>query len=387
MKISSRIKNMIAAPVDRINQERLRMEAEGLPMVNLGQAVPDFLPPDVVREKLPELVKERGINIYTSDPGRPDLREAVAGMLRDGFNVAGARFEEIIITAGANHAFLVVCTTLLEENDKVAVLSPYFLNHKMTVEGCGAEIIEVMPDEDFNYSMEDVEGVISGEGVRMLVVVNPSNPTGKVFSREELQRLLELCDKYDIWLVCDEVYCDFVYAPAEMVSVGSLVGAGERVIVFGSFSKSFGMTGWRVGWLCAPGWLMPELLKVQDYSVICAPHFSQLVACLALELAPDWPARHLGDLGVRRKEIAGLLRDSGLFRVYEGEGAFFLWLRPNVGIDSEVEVYELMERAGVCLMPGNLFGEVWRGWLRVSYGTQPVDRLREAARRLIKYFS
>lgn len=389
MKISSRIHQMIAAPVDRVNEERRRLESQGIPMLNLGQAVPDFPPPAAVGQKLLELAGDLDIHRYTADPGLPELRAALAQMLRDRYQVRDARPDEIIVTAGANHAFLLVAATLLEESEQFCLLSPYFLNHMMAVQGCGGRIIEILPDENFNYSMPRVEQAIAAEPVRALVIVNPCNPSGKVFNKEELTALLTLCKKYGKWLICDEVYNEFVYAPAKMFSIGSLrlPGASAASITIGSFSKAFGMTGYRVGWLRAPEPLVSQLLKVQDYSIICPPHISQVLALTALTRAPGWPASHMDDLAGRKNELTAILKESGLFTIYEGDGTFFLWLRPNVEVDSQKEIFRLMEKAGVCTLPGYLFGENWRGWFRISYGTQPKAKLREAAARIIQYFS
>lgn len=387
MKISSRISEMIAAPVDRINDERLRLESEGFSILNLGQAVPDFPPPGVVRQKISDIADDLDIHRYTADPGIPELRIALARLLRDRCGIRDAQADEIIVTAGANHAFLLVCTTLLEENEQFCVLSPYFLNHKMTVEGCGGRIVEVFPDGAFNYSMARVEKSIANERVRALVIVNPSNPTGKVFTKGELEALLKLCKKHGVWLISDEVYSEFVYDPVKMISLGSLPGASQGTIIIGSFSKSFGMTGWRVGWLRAPEPVVSQLLKVQDYSIICASHLSQVLALEALTYAPDWPASHLDDFAMRRDELTTILQESGLFTIYQGDGAFFLWLRPGFDVDSGSEIFELMSAAGVCIMPGYLFGERWRSWFRISYGSQPISRLGEAAARIIRYFT
>ena len=386
MNISSRIERMIEAPVDRINRERLRLELEGFSIMNLGQAVPDLPPPDAISKKICDFIDDRNIHRYTADPGLSELRKAVAKVLRERFGVPGVQDDEIIITVGANHAFLLVSSLLIEEKNRFCLLSPFFLNHKMAVEGCGGTIVEITPDDEFNYSMDIIERTVIKERPRAVVMVNPSNPTGKVFVREELEALLKICKRYNVWLISDEVYCDFVYTPATMISLGSLPGASEGTMTIGSFSKAFGMTGWRIGWLRAPKSVISHLLKIQDYSVICPPHISQALALIALKYAPDWSKSHLDDFAKRKKEMIALLKNSGLFKIFEGDGAFFIWLRPHFDIDAENEITGLMKRAGVCMMPGNIFGESWGSWFRISYGSQPQAQLREAAVRIIRYF-
>jgi aminotransferase len=327
------------------------------------------------------------IHLYTPDLGLPELREAIAGSIRARFGAASVQAENIVVTAGANHAFLLVCSVLLEEGDRVGLLSPYFLNHKMAVEGCGGITVEINPDEDGCYSAESVERALVENDLRALVVVNPSNPTGKVFSRQELQVLLDLCREHRVWLVADEVYSSFVYPPLKMVSLASLPDAADATWTIGSFSKEFGMTGWRLGWLQAPRALVPQVLKVQDYSIICASRLAQVVAVAALEHAPSWSMSQLERLSARRAELLSILAGSNLFEIFDSQGAFFVWMRPLRETDSARAVLDLMARARVCIIPGLFFGEEWRSWFRISYGYLELDQLRIAGQLLVEYFA
>jgi aspartate/methionine/tyrosine aminotransferase len=386
MKISSRILQMVDAPIDALNRERLRLEREVGPIFNLGQAIPYFSPPPIVREATLRALDDPNIHLYTPDPGLPELRQAIAGSVRRKFG-ATVQPEDIVVTAGANHAFLLVCSVLLGEGDRVGLLSPYFLNHKMAVEGCGGVAIEINPDEGGRYSAESVERALVENDLRALVVVNPSNPTGKVFSLQELRLLLDLCRKHRVWLVADEVYNSFVYPPLKMVSLASLPDAADATWTIGSFSKEFGMTGWRLGWLQAPRALVHQVLKVQDYSIICASRLAQVVAVAALEHAPDWSMSHLERLAARRTELLSILAGSNLFEIFDSQGAFFVWMRPLHETDSAREVLDIMARARVCIVPGLFFGEAWRGWFRISYGSLALEQLCVAVQALVGYFT
>jgi len=387
MKISSRILRVVDAPIDALNRERIRLERLGGPIFNLGQAIPDFPPPPIVREATIRALDDPNIHLYTPDPGLPELREAIAGSIRARFGAASVQAENIVVTAGANHAFLLVCSVLLGEGDRVGLLSPYFLNHKMAVEGCGGITVEINPDEDGRYSAESVERALVENDLRALVVVNPSNPTGKVFSRQELQVLLDLCREHRVWLVADEVYSSFVYPPLKMVSLASLPDAADATWTIGSFSKEFGMTGWRLGWLQAPRALVPQVLKVQDYSIICASRLAQVVAVAALEHAPNWSMSQLESLSARRAELLSILAGSNLFEIFDSQGAFFVWMRPLRETDSARAVLDIMARARVCIIPGLFFGEAWRSWFRISYGYLALDQLRIAGQMLVEYFA
>lgn len=377
---------MIDPPIDHINRARLRLDSEDDPILDLGQAIPDFRPPPVATAAAVEALTDPRTHVYTLDAGLPELREAVANSLRQRF-AAAVGAEEIVITAGANHAFLLACSVLLEPGDRVGLLSPLFPNHKMAVEGCGGTVVEVCPDNGSSYSMGTVERAIREQRLRALVVVNPSNPTGKVFAREELQALIDLCRRHDVWLVGDEVYGSFVYAPATMTSLVGLDDAIDCSVTIGSFSKELGMTGWRLGWVRASKALVSQILKVQDYSIICAPRLAQVLALAALQEAPDWARGHHGVFERRRSALVSALGASGLFDLFASDGAFFVWLRPRLGVDSGREVIEIMRSGRVCVMPGTFFGESWKEWFRVSYGSQNQGNVTIAAQRLIRHFA
>ena len=154
----------------------------------------------------------------------------------------------------------------------------------------------------------------------------------------------------------------------------------------GSFSKEYGITGWRVGYLHAPAELEEHLLKAQDYSLICAPRAGQRLALHCLETAPRWTENYIGQYDARRRMALDILESSGRFGIYRGGGGYFVWFRPLVAIDSESAVIDIMQHAGVCLVPGFIFGKKWRGWLRLSFGNQPEEILREACEKLVWYF-
>ena len=147
------------------------------------------------------------------------------------------------------------------------------------------------------------------------------------------------------------------------------------------------MTGWRLGWLQAPRALVHQVLKVQDYSIICASRLAQVVAVAALEHAPDWSMSNLERLAARRTELLSILAGSNLFEIFDSQGAFFVWMRPLQEMDSAREVLDIMARARVCIVPGLFFGEAWRGWFRISYGSLAVEQLCVAVQALVDYFA
>ncbi len=386
MKISERISAVIPAPIDRVNRARLNFEAAGRRILNLGQAVPDYGPPPEAVEHLKIDINDPALHLYTPDPGLPELREALAESLREKF-AARATAGRIVISGGANHAFLLAASVLFDSGDAVGLLSPYYLNHQMALTALGLVPLEISPQADFRYDLRELERTAHEHRLKALVLVNPSNPSGKVYDEDELRGIYEMCRRLDLMLIADEVYASFVFEPARMISLLSIDDAADHSIVIGSFSKEYGITGWRVGYLHAPAELEEHLLKAQDYSLICAPRAGQQLALHCLETAPRWTEKHIGQYDARRRMALNILESGGCFEVYRGGGGYFVWFRPLIDIDSESAVFDIMERAGVCLVPGFIFGEQWRGWLRMSFGNQPEEILRTACEKLAEYFS
>lgn len=386
MDPAARVLSMVDAPVDSLNQERRRLESEGRNIINLGQAIPDFGPPPEAILGFRESLNNDTLHRYTADAGITELRAAVAASLGPRANGEPVSADEIIITAGANHAFMVACAAILNDRDAVGLLSPYFLNHIMTVQGIGGRPIELLPDESFSYDPSAIERSIEDYSLKALTIVNPSNPTGKSFSREEVAEICDACLKTGTWIISDEVYRRFDYSPTGHTSVLSIPDAEEDAIVIGSFSKEFGMTGWRLGWIRVPSRLVNQFLKVQDYSIICAPHSSQVLALTAMRTQPNWAASHLAKYNSRRETLLNFFQGRNGFQVYGGLGAFFVWFRPYLEVDSQTEVLEIMKQTDVCLMPGSIFGKAWTSWFRISYGTAGIGPLMESVNRIVSYF-
>ena len=225
---AARMATMADPLFDQINRRCREVRQQGRDLIDLGQAVPDFSPPNALQQAVTDALPEPRTHHYTADLGIPELRNAVAEHLQATFGVNGIGAENIVITAGANHGFQTACICLIDTGDRVGLLSPYFVNHHMAIQGCGGVPVEIMPDEEFCYSKDTIRDAVRRHDLRAIVLVNPSNPTGKAYSKEELLDILEVCRECDLLLLSDEVYREFVYGDAEMVSIGSLPGACEH---------------------------------------------------------------------------------------------------------------------------------------------------------------
>ena len=388
-KLSNRIAQVSDPPVERMNQvirERIQV---GLPIYNFGQAIADFCPPAEVMEQFSRWIrKDPHVHLYTSDAGMEELRTAIAADMTSEFRISAASKvepDEILISAGANHAATIVGLTFLEDGAKVGVFSPYFLNHTMLIEGLGGQVVPLLPDGKGVYDIEAIRRTIEREQLRFLLLVNPANPTGKCFAPSFLQRLVEICIHYEIVLVVDEVYERFLYKTDATVPIHTIPGALEATVTIRSFSKSFGMTGWRVGYIRAPKSLLSMMLKAQDFTQICAARPSQKLALELLTHHRNYPETFLPSLFQRRELALCLLKNSECFDVCVEDGAFFLWCRPRNYKHSNYPSMELLKQTGVCVIAGSAFGKEWSDWFRLSFGNASLKTLEAGIQRLIQF--
>ena len=387
--IPDRVRAVAMPPIDALNTTMSRMNAEGGDVISLGQSVPFFGPPpdmiEVVREALDNFGPR--LHTYGPDAGIPELRNALARKLREFNGVSFDPDTQLLVTPGSNQAFMVVMTTILEPGDEVAIASPYYFNHHMAIELSGGVVKEIpLSEEDgFQMRMEDVEAALT-ERTKAVVIVSPNNPTGTVYRSEEIAVITRELSERGIYMISDDAYEVFCYDGARHTSVAGIAGAGDSVITLGSLSKTFGMTGWRIGYIAADAELCRQALKVQDAMAICAPIISQIAATAALQHMPNYPLSKVAELDQRRGMLEGALDKIPTLNWKKTDGALFAMVRADVvGRDREL-AWELLEEAQVLTVPGSAFGRQWEGFLRISYGCSPRDRYEEALSRLVEYF-
>ena len=388
--IPDRVRAVAMPPIDALNTAMSQMNAEGGDVISLGQSVPFFGPPpqmlDAVREALDNFGPR--LHTYGPDAGIPELRYALARKLREFNGVSFDPDTQLLVTPGSNQAFMVVMTTILDPGDEVAIASPYYFNHHMAIELSGGTVKEIPLSEEngFQMRMEDVEAALT-ERTKAVVIVSPNNPTGTVYRPEEIAVITRELSERGIYVISDDAYEVFCYDGARHTSVAGVGGSGDNVITLGSLSKTFGMTGWRIGYIAGSAELCRQALKVQDAMAICAPIISQVAATAALEQMPEYPLSKIGELEHRRVMLEGALDIIPALHWEKTDGALFAMIRADVvGRDREL-AWELLEEAEVLTVPGSAFGRQWEGFLRISYGCSPRDRYEEALSRLIGYFN
>jgi aspartate/methionine/tyrosine aminotransferase len=380
-RVPSRIADMAWPPFDRLNARAAALRQQGRDIIGMGQAVPDFGPPASAIAAVREAMDRRDTHVYSADAGLVTLRQALVERLTaaSGTDVGVA---DVVVTSGGNQAFMLAVTTLLEPGDEVIMPAPWFVNHEMAVRAVGAIPVAAPLDggQGFPVRWRDIEPFVSGR-TRAVVVCTPSNPTGATIDGLEGAVLVAELARRGILLLSDEAYMRFVY-DAPHWSAASVPGWRSTVVVVGTFSKTFGITGWRVGYLLADRAICEQAIKVQDAMVICAPVPSQIGVEAAIRRDWDYPLSFHEVLRSRRAAFGRRLASSRRLRWTPTGGAFFGLVRVDGLADSLALAEDLLERAGVVTIPGSTFGPGGEGHLRLSYGSTSLEDLERALDRI-----
>lgn len=388
MRLSERINRISVSPTIAVMMEAERYKARGVDVVDFGPGEPDFPTPEHVKRAAVEAL-EKNLTKYTAAAGIMPLREAVCAWHQREF---GSRYSpaECIVTVGGKHAIFNAACALLAAGDEVIIPSPYWVSFPDIVKYTGAAPVFVATDEaeGFRLRAAAVERAVTAR-TRMVIVNSPNNPTGAVIAPEEFERLLALCRQRDIWLLTDETYSHLIYGGVKPFSVAALPEAKPHTIVAGSMSKTYSMTGWRIGFALAPEPLVGAMLKLQSQSTSNATSIAQYAALEALRGPMDSVTRMREEYARRRARILAGLRAIEGVRCTEPEGAFYVF--PNVAAlldgraaDTTALARQLLEREHVIVVPGEAFGAP--GYLRFSYATS-IERIEEGLGRLERFFA
>lgn len=381
MQIPPRILAIDLPPFDPLNTRAAELRSAGHEVISLGQALPFFPPPPSVLRAAHAALERADVHGYTTDPGRPSLRRVLAQRLKEEIGIECGP-DDLIITAGANHAFTTALTTLVSAGDEVVLPAPFFTNHQMAVLAAGAIAVEapVADRESYGVTWDDIAPALTAR-TRAVVLCNPSNPTGApVTAAAGIRIVSELADR-GILVISDETYLHFVYEGRHW-SAASVAGWRGNVVVVGTFSKSFAMMGWRVGYMLADAAVCAQATKVQDAMIICAPTISQIAAEAAIRDDWGYPLTFHADLLERRNRLAEALKDCGGVSWVPTPGGFFAFVRIDGCANSNELALQLLEEAHVVTIPGSSFGQSGEGCLRLSYGSVDANALNVALDRL-----
>lgn len=308
-----------------------------------------------------------GRTYYTGNAGLPELRRETAAYLTRRFSIPASE-DEIIITVGGSEAIDLCFRALIDQGDEVIIPQPSFVCYGplVTMAGGVPVYLRTFERDSFKLTPEALKRAITPK-TKLLVLPYPANPTGAIMTREELLPIAEICKKRNIAVLSDEIYAELTYCGKRHVSIASLEGMKERTIVVSGFSKAYAMTGWRIGYSCAPVEITKQMLKIHQYGIMCASTTSQYAAIEALREGDEDIAFMVNEYNRRRRLITDGLRALGI-PCFEPEGAFYVF--PNIGVfglSSEEFCSRLLNEANVAIIPGTAFGECGEGFARISY--------------------
>lgn len=354
--------------------------------ISLGVGEPDFVTPwDIRSAGIRSL--QKGYTSYTGNRGLPELRQLISRYLAERFQ-ADYPADRIIITVGASEGIDLALRTTCEEGDEVLVPDPAYVSYAPIISLCGgvAAPVHCKAENGFIMTPEAIEAAITPR-TKAIILAYPNNPTGAVMTREQLEAIVPVIEKYDLLVISDEIYAELTYG-GKHCSVASLPGMKERTVLLSGFSKAFAMTGWRIGYACAPEALDKAMLKVHQYTMLCAPRIAQHAAVAALSggFQDDFAsvAQMRAEYDKRRRFLVKSFNDLGL-TCFEPRGAFYAF--PSVestGLTGEEFVEGLLKEEQVAVVPGNAFGACGDYHVRCSYATG-MRELQEAVTRIARF--
>ena len=358
-------------------------EIPGVLRLTLGE--PDFTTPDHVKEAAKRAI-DQDQSYYTGMSGLLTLRQAASDFVKEKYQLDYNPENEILVTIGATEALSATLTAILEEGDKVLLPAPAYPGYEPIVNLVGAEIVEIDTTENgFVLTPEMLEKAILEQGDKLKAVIlnYPANPTGITYSREQLEALAAVLRKYEIFVVCDEVYSELTYTGGNHVSLGTMLR--DQAIIINGLSKSHAMTGWRLGFIFAPANFTAQLIKSHQYLVTAANTMAQHAAVEALTAGKDDAEPMKKEYIQRRDYIIDKMTKLG-FEIIKPDGAFYIFAKIPVGYnqDSFAFLKDFAHKKAVAFIPGAAFGQYGEGYVRLSYAAS-METIREAMKRLEEY--
>lgn len=352
-------------------------------VISLTVGEPDFMTPYHIREAGIESL-EKGRTFYTSNNGILELRREICSYLNRRFGLAYEPKNEVIVTVGGSEAIDLTVRALIEPGDEAIIPVPSFVCYGPIVELAHGKpvFIETKEEDNFKLRPEALRAAITPK-TKLLILPYPNNPTGAVMTKDELEEIAQILEGTNIMVLSDEIYGELTYGRRHtaFATVGNM---WERTITVSGFSKAYAMTGWRLGYLCAPKELVTQMHKIHQYAIMCAPTTSQLAAIEALKHGDPDIEMMANEYNRRRKYILDGLRKMGI-DTFEAEGAFYVFPRiGKFGLSSDDFCQKLLDEKGVAIVPGNAFGDCGEGYARISYAYS-VEHITEALKRMREF--
>jgi len=374
--LSNKIKNIEPSGIRKF----FDIVSEMKDAISLGVGEPDFDTPWHIREEGIYSL-EHGRTFYTSNAGLKELRVEISKYLERRFSLKYDQQNEVIVTVGGSEAIDGALRAMIDPGDEVIVPQPSFVSYEPCVVLAGGVpvIIELREEDEFKLTRQQILDAVT-EKTKILVMPFPNNPTGAVMTREDLQEIVDVIIERDLYVISDEIYSELTYC-GDHVSIASFPGMRERTIVINGFSKSYAMTGWRLGYACGPRVILEQMLKIHQFAIMCAPTTSQYAAVEALRNGDEDVRKMREAYNQRRNYLMRAFREMGL-QCFEPFGAFYAFpCIKEFGMTSEEFADRLLHEEKVAVVPGTAFGASGEGFLRISYAYS-IEDLKEALARL-----
>ncbi len=351
--------------------------------ISLGVGEPDFDTPWHIRDEGIYSL-EKGRTFYTSNAGLKELKMEICSYLKRRFDVLYDYEKEVMVTVGGSEAIDIALRAMLNPGDEVLVPQPSYVSYTpCTILAGGVPVVIELEEKDqFRLTKEKLLEKITPK-TKVLILPFPNNPTGSIMEKEDLEQIAQVVEEKDLFVISDEIYSELTYK-GQHCTIASLPGMKERTVLINGFSKSYAMTGWRLGYACAPEIILKQMLKIHQYAIMCAPTTSQYAAVEALRNGDKDVEEMREAYDQRRRFLVKSLRDMG-FDCYEPQGAFYVF--PSIkrfGMTSDEFALRLLEEEKVAVVPGTAFGDSGEGYLRISYAYSLKD-LKRALERIERF--
>lgn len=389
--ISSRITQIQVSSIKEMMILAEQERRKGADIISLGVGIPHYKMPAYIRKAITEILNTKpDIDKYTLFTGIPKLKQLIAVQAEKKVGIAATE-ENILVTPGSMAALLYTCLTLLNPGDEVLIMSPFFASYREQVALAGGKLVEVPLIEPkdkndlYHLDLEKFKKLLNSK-TKAVIINSPQNPTGAVFLEKELKELAKIIENTQVYVITDEVYDYLIYDNVSYFNIASIKNLWPRVVRCCSFSKKYGMTGWRVGYVHADAGLLKHIMKVHDSTIVCTPHISQEAVYAAISTESPENEINIKLLEENRDLICQRLDNlPDLFTYVKPKGAYYIFPKFSLKMSSIEFALKLFHEAHVVTIPGIGFGMAGEGSIRMSYGATK-DEINEAFDRIEKWW-